>query len=109
MKRPARLLFRGFAGRWCLSRRHRRHRERSNVPDLDQTDRYLDILRDAGVAPSFLHMLVEKGYVTTPGKLWASRYELIHVFHADIVTGLMEPWRPEPRRVPSTSSMIESH
>ena len=73
--------------------------ERSNRPDLALTDRYLDILREAGVAADFLCLLVGRGYVTTPGKLWVSGYELVHVFDANIITQLLEPWRPERGRV----------
>jgi hypothetical protein len=80
--------------------------ERANVPHLGQTDRFLDLLREAGVATAFLCMLVQEGYVTTPGKFWVSGYELVHVFHANIITDLMEPWRPEPPRAPLPGRMF---
>lgn len=83
--------------------------ERTNVPNLGQTDRFLAILRAAGVTTEFLCLLVEEGYVTTPGKLWVSGYELVHVYHANIITDLMEPWRPEPPRAPPFSHMIGPH
>ncbi len=81
-------------------------RDRSNVPSLTQTDRFLDMLREAGVAPQFLRLLVEKGYVTTPGRLWTSGYELVHVFHAQIITDLLPSWRPERPRAPLSHSIL---
>jgi hypothetical protein len=88
----------GGSSTWLF---HGACRERSNVPDLAQTDRYLDILREADVAADFLSLLVGEGYVITPGKLWISGYELVHVFHANIITDLLETWRPErPHALP---------
>ncbi|MCB1501689.1 MAG: hypothetical protein KDK07_18205 [Bauldia sp.] len=84
----------GGASVWLI---HGACRDRAtNVPSLALTDLYLDMLRDAGVSEAFLCELVAKGYVTTPGKLWISGYELVHVYHANIITRLLEPWRPEP-------------
>jgi hypothetical protein len=72
----------------------------TNVPSIALTDRYLAILRAAGVSEPFLCDLVSKGYVTTPGKYWLSGYELRHVYDANIVTRLLDPWRPEAPYVP---------
>ena len=85
----------GGSSTWLF---HGAYRHPSNVPNLAKTDRFLDILRAAGVAPQFLKRLVRDGYVTTPGKLWLSGYELVHVFHANIITDLLNPWRAEPPR-----------
>jgi hypothetical protein len=67
----------------------------SNIPSLSLTDRFLDLLRNAGVSDRFLCSLVEEGYLTNPGKLWLSGYELFHVYQANVITELLEPWRPE--------------
>lgn len=76
----------------------------SNVPSLALTERYLDILREAGVDDRFLCDLVAEGYVTTPGQLWLSGYELVHVHEAGIITRLLEPWRAEPPRSPPAAA-----
>lgn len=81
----------------------------SNVPSLALTERYLAILREAGVDDRFLCDLVAEGYVTTPGQLWLSGYELVHVHHAGIITRLLEPWRAEPPRVPPSGGPTEPH
>ena len=81
----------------------------SNVPSLALTDRYLDILREAGADDGFLCDLVAKGYVTAPGQLWLSGYELVHVHDAGIVTRLLEPWRAEPPRWPATAAPMGPH
>ena len=81
----------------------------TNLPSLGQTGRFLDILREAGVAPDFLRHLVDEGYVTTPGKLWVSGYELVHVYHANIITDLLQPWRPERPLGPLPYLMIDPH
>ena len=78
----------------------------SNVPSMALTGRYLDILRKAGVAESFLCRLVDEGYITTPGNFWVSGYELHHVYKANIITRLLEPWRPEPPRIPAMDPQI---
>ena len=67
----------------------------------------VDLLRQAGVAADFLTRLVGEGYVTTPGKLWVSGYELVQVYRANIITDLLDPWRPEPPLGPY--SIIGSH
>lgn len=88
----------GGASVWLI---HGACRDRgTNIPSLALTDRYLDMLRAAGVADAFLCELVEKGYVTTPGKLWLSGYELVHVHRANVITRLLEPWQSEPPRPP---------
>ncbi len=68
----------------------------TNVPSLSLTDQFIDILREAGADEDFLCRLVDEGYVTAAGKLWLSGYELVNVYHANIITQLLEPWRPEP-------------
>jgi hypothetical protein len=81
----------------------------SNVPSLALTERYLAILRAAGVDDRFLCDLVAEGYVTTPGQLWLSGYELVHVHDAGIITRLLEPWRAEPPRDPPTGGPTGPH
>ena len=98
--------FAGGSSTWLF---HGACHERSNVPALELTSRFLDILRDAGVAEDFLCHLVDQGYVTTPGKLWVSGYELVHTYHANIITRLLEPWRPEAPNVPQRDPLIGPH
>ncbi len=95
----------GGSSTWLF---HGACRSGSNIPSLAQTGRFLDILRDADVAPDFVHLLVTQGYVTTPGKFWVSGHALVHVFHANIITDLLEPWRPEPPRGPPVGQTIRS-
>jgi len=78
----------------------------SNVPSIALTERYLDILREAGVTESFLCTLAGEGYVTTPGKFWLSGYELYHVHNANVITRLLDPWRPETPTLPPTDPAI---
>jgi hypothetical protein len=68
----------------------------TNVPSISLTHRFIDILREAGADEDFLCRLVDEGYVTDAGKLWLSGYELVNVYHANIITQLLDPWRPEP-------------
>ncbi|MCB1486496.1 MAG: hypothetical protein KDJ88_03445 [Bauldia sp.] len=76
----------------------------SNIPSLAQTGRFLDLLREAGASEAFLCRLEEEGFVTTAGKLWISGYELFHLYKANVITRLLEPWRREsptlPERLP---------
>lgn len=83
----------GGASAWLF---HGACYDHSNVPSLALTDRYLEILRKAGVSEDFLCQLIAGGYLTTPGTLWLSGYELFHVHEANIITRLIEPWRAEP-------------
>jgi hypothetical protein len=83
--------------------------DHTNVPSVSLTDRYLDILREAGVSEAFLCSLAAEGYVTTPGKLWLSGYELFHVHEAGIITHLLEPWRAEPPFAPPIDPWIGPH
>lgn len=80
-----------------------------NTPSLALTQRYLDILRKAGVSERFLCDLVSEGYVTTPGDFWLSGYELFHVYKANVITRLLEPWRPEAPRLPPINPWIGPH
>ena len=75
----------------------------SNEPSPSETGRFLDILRRAGVSETFLCHLVDEGYVTSPGKLWISGYELFHVYQSNVITRLLDPWRPEPPLPPARS------
>lgn len=93
----------GGASVWLFHGACYRH---SNVPSLGMTDRYIDILRQAGVSEAFLCSLVDKGYVTTAGNFWLSGYELYHVHKANVITRLLEPWRPLPPDRPSANPQI---
>jgi hypothetical protein len=77
-----------------------------NLPSIGLTDRYLDILRQAGVADSFLCTLANEGYVTTPGDFWLSGYELYHVYKANVITRLLSSWRPELPHLPPVDPWI---
>jgi hypothetical protein len=79
------------------------------IPSLTLTQRYLDILRAAGVSERFLCDLVWEGYITTPGELWLSGYELFHVYKANVITRLLESWRPEAPRLPPVEPWIGPH
>jgi len=81
----------------------------SNMPSIALTERYLDILRQAGVAESFLCALAAEGYVTTPGNFWLSGYELHHVHKANVITRLLDPWRPEAPLVTPPDPAIGPH
>lgn len=63
-------------------------------PSLLQTQRFIDLLQQAGVSEPFVCELVDQGYFTQPGDFWASGYELFHVYDAKIITRLIEQWRP---------------
>lgn len=67
----------------------------SNLPSLDATNEYLGLLEDGGASPDFLCMLIDQGYVTQPGALFLSGYELFHVQKAGIITELLPAWQPQ--------------
>jgi hypothetical protein len=77
----------------------------SNIPSYTKTCQALEMLRKAGVHEKFLQMLLREGYVTRPGALWVSGYELYHVYDSGLVTRLLDPWQPEDP-VPLGSSGI---
>jgi hypothetical protein len=81
----------------------------SNVPSISLTKRFLDILAEAGVSESFLCWLVDEQYVLRPGNLWLSGYELFHVYEANIITRLLEPWQPDTPYVPSPGPHLDPH
>ena len=66
----------------------------SNIPSAAATRRYLSDLEAAGAAPQFLCTLQASGYLDAPGRFWASGYELFHVYEANVITRLLEPWEP---------------
>jgi hypothetical protein len=80
-----------------------------NVPSIALTQRFLGILREAGVAESFLCTLASEGYVTTPGNFWLSGYELHHVYKANVITRLLDPWRPKTPLPPPVDPTIGPH
>jgi hypothetical protein len=60
------------------------------------------MLRTAGVSEAFLEMLMRKGFVTRPGSLWVSGYELVHRYNAGLITSLLDPWQSEEPAYPSS-------
>lgn len=83
--------------------------DKSNVPSISLTKRFLDILANAGVSESFLCRLVDEQYVLRPGNLWLSGYELFHLYDANVITRLLEPWRPDLPYAPSFGPQIDPH
>lgn len=67
-----------------------------NRPVTAPTHRFIELLRRGGATTEFLCDLVERSYVSSPGKLWLSGYELHHVWKSNVVTELLDPWQPEP-------------
>jgi len=67
----------------------------SGLPSFAATCRGLDLLRKAGVSEDFLRMLLRGGYLSRPGALWLSGYELHHVHQAGLITRLLDPWQPD--------------
>lgn len=85
---------------------HGAHGANSNVPSPDATKEFLDLLTNVGVKTDFILLLTNRGYVTEPGKLWLSGYELNHLYDADIITEVIPPWAPEkPAFIPTTPMM----
>lgn len=58
------------------------------------TQRFLDMLLEAGVSEEFICGFVEKGYFNEPGGYWMSGYELFHVHDANIITRMIPSWQP---------------
>jgi ATP-dependent protease ClpP protease subunit len=77
--------------------------QNSNVPSPDATQAYLEILRRSGVRDSFLCRLTDNGYVTQPGNLFLSGYELFHHTDSGIITELLPAWQPENPVFPPVS------
>lgn len=80
----------------------------SNVPAAEPTHRYVEILREAGVSPEFLCLLSERGYLSSSGKLWASGYELHHVYKSNVITRLLDGWQPEAPVEPPFDPQVRS-
>lgn len=72
----------------------------SNVPSESDTEEYLELLEISGVSTNFLCELRKKGYVSKPGNLFLSGYELFHVSKAGIITELLPSWQPEDPVLP---------
>lgn len=85
---------------------HGAHGANTNVPSPDVTKEFLDLLTNAGVNSDFILLLTDRGYVTEPGKLWLSGYELNYLYDGDIITEVIPPWIPEkPEFIPTTPMM----
>ena len=85
---------------------HRAHGANSNVPSLDATKEFLDLLTNVGVNTDFILLLTNRGYVTEPGKLRLSGYELNHLYDANIITEVIPPWAPEKLAFIPTTPMM---
>jgi hypothetical protein len=66
----------------------------SRLPMKNETQRFIDLMIAGGASKEFLSSLVDKGYLSLPGEFWTSGYELFHVYKANIITTLLDPWRP---------------
>ena len=86
----------GNASVWMV---HGACRSHTNLPSLDLTQRYLDLMEDGGVGAAFLDELVARGYVLNPGQYWLSGHELHAYEDANVITRLIGPWTPEAARV----------
>ena len=60
-----------------------------------ETMRFIDLMAASGVSEPFLSLLVLNGYMSKPGEFWLSGYELFNVHNANIITKLLDPWRPQ--------------
>ena len=87
---------------------HGAHGNNTNVPSPDATKEFLDVLTNAGVNTDFILQLSNLGYVTKPGKLWLSGYELNHLYDADILTELLPSWVPEKPIFVQTTPMMSA-
>lgn len=95
----------GGATSWAF---HGACRAYSNVPVPQPTQRYVDLLREAGVAEEFLCHLADLGYLSRAGTYWTSGYELVNVHHANVITRLLNAWQPEAAVLPPPSPQILS-
>lgn len=67
----------------------------TNVPSMNATQTYLELMIRSGVSEDFLCELTAKGVFSKPGRYWVSGYELFHVQRAAIVTELLPSWQTE--------------
>ncbi|MEZ5851905.1 MAG: hypothetical protein R3D68_14765 [Hyphomicrobiaceae bacterium] len=72
----------------------------TNVPGTAATYRYVQMLRDAGIAESFLCDLARKGVFREPGRYWLSGHELFAHANAGVITDLIPAWQPENPQTP---------
>jgi hypothetical protein len=78
----------------------------SNVPTATATNRYLQLLSEAGVAEAFLCRLRELGAFSEPGGYWMSGYELFHDRDAGVITELLPAWQPEQPVAPPFEPLL---
>jgi hypothetical protein len=71
---------------------HGATRHLSNIPSLSMTMRFIGYFRERKVGTSFLDLLVQHSYLTSPGEYWLAGKELAEM--SDIVTGLAPNWKP---------------
>lgn len=64
----------------------------AELPLPKETERFLALLAEAGVSKEFVALLESR--IGAPGEFWASGYELDRVYKANIITRLIDPWRP---------------
>ncbi len=72
----------------------------TNVPSPGGTERYLAMLREAGVGEDLLCELTSGQYISQPGKFWLSGFELFHRKGAGVITELLHAWQLEAPVVP---------
>jgi hypothetical protein len=72
----------------------------SNIPSPLETEDFLKQLETSGVDPQFLCDLRDKGYVSKPGNLFLSGYEIFHVSRSGIIQELLPSWQPEDPVLP---------
>lgn len=63
-------------------------------PSPVATQRFLDLLLEAGVSEEFICGFAEKGYFNEPGGHWMSGYELFHLHDANIITRMVPSRQP---------------
>ena len=64
----------------------------AELPLPRETERFIALLAKAEVSKTFLALLESR--IGMPGEFWASGYELHRVYEANIITRLIDPWRP---------------
>lgn len=80
----------------------------TNVPTPRATERYIAMLREAGVGEALLCELISGQYLSQPGKFWLSGFELFHRQGAGVITELLQAWQPEMPIIPPFDPQLRS-
>ncbi|MBL4647124.1 MAG: ATP-dependent Clp protease proteolytic subunit [Rhizobiales bacterium] len=84
------------ASSWML---HGARKWHSNVPNVKETRRVFDHLRERDITPAFLDRFFANGYHKQPGELWLSGRELFS--QSNIILKLLPNWQSmQPQSVP---------